>query len=331
VKLKSQLEFDLRMQEFIALAASGRTTDAILYTRKHLAPATITVVAAQPEVTPVASASTAAAVPNVVLSSPPPVAVAATTLVCDAERLRVLQEAMSALIFFDIESNVQKEDGPSASSAVIGTELASTPPSTASRRYGSYWSLPSRFSCLASAFARAHLELHGYAARSTLEEVTRVGLAALKSNACRTTHNDDGDAHDSGCARTAPAVSSSQDDSMRDASPAPAVCSDDALVAAATMSASSASVPSSLRCPSCASAFASLALTLPVSERLHSHLLCRLSGLPMDDANPPLALPSGYVYSRSALQQRTSASGVVTCPATGREYNIKDARIAYVL
>lgn len=37
---------------------------------------------------------------------------------------------------------------------------------------------------------------------------------------------------------------------------------------------------------------------LPYARRSQSRLICRLSGLPMDDDNPPMMLPNGYVYGQ---------------------------------
>lgn len=52
-----------------------------------------------------------------------------------------------------------------------------------------------------------------------------------------------------------------------------------------------------LNCPVCQPPFSNLAKELPFSRRNNSTLICRITGKPMDDNNPPMALPNGYVYS----------------------------------
>lgn len=53
-----------------------------------------------------------------------------------------------------------------------------------------------------------------------------------------------------------------------------------------------------VNCPVCATeTFGALASTLPTAHHVNSSLVCRISGRIMDESNPPLVLPSGYVYS----------------------------------
>jgi macrophage erythroblast attacher len=53
-----------------------------------------------------------------------------------------------------------------------------------------------------------------------------------------------------------------------------------------------------VNCPVCATdIFGTLAQTLPYAHHVNSSLVCRISGKIMDESNPPLVLPSGYVYS----------------------------------
>lgn len=92
----------------------------------------------------------------------------------------------------------------------------------------------------------------------------------------------------------------------------------------------SASTPSG--CPACSPPLRSLAQSLPVAQRTHSRLVCRMTGALMDDKNPPMALPNGYVYSRNALAAMAKLNdGMVTCPQTKQRFELAQARIAYVL
>ena len=50
------------------------------------------------------------------------------------------------------------------------------------------------------------------------------------------------------------------------------------------------------QCPVCSEVFNQLATPLPFSHSSQSYLICRLSGQPMDEHNPPMLLPNGYVY-----------------------------------
>ena len=53
-----------------------------------------------------------------------------------------------------------------------------------------------------------------------------------------------------------------------------------------------------LNCPVCSKeSFGILAESLPNAHHVNSSLVCRISGKLMDESNPPLVLPNGYVYS----------------------------------
>jgi macrophage erythroblast attacher len=52
----------------------------------------------------------------------------------------------------------------------------------------------------------------------------------------------------------------------------------------------------------------------------------------MDDRNPPLALPNGYVYSKNALTAQAKLNAdIVTCPQTKQHFLLTQAKPAYVL
>lgn len=50
-------------------------------------------------------------------------------------------------------------------------------------------------------------------------------------------------------------------------------------------------------CPVCQAPFNDLAKSLPHQHCSVSRLVCRMSGKPMGDNNPPMVLPNGFVYS----------------------------------
>ena len=68
-----------------------------------------------------------------------------------------------------------------------------------------------------------------------------------------------------------------------------------------------------LDCPCCTDILGRIAIKLPMAHQEHSALICRLSGVKMDENNPPVMLPNGQVYSLEALQG-IAQNGRVACP-----------------
>ncbi|TPX41690.1 hypothetical protein SeMB42_g05036 [Synchytrium endobioticum] len=87
-----------------------------------------------------------------------------------------------------------------------------------------------------------------------------------------------------------------------------------------------------INCPVCAAdTFGVLAERLPCSHHVNSCIVCRISGLIMNEDNPPMVLPNGYVYSYQALTEMAEKNnGNVTCPRSGSTYNISQLRRAYI-
>jgi len=89
--------------------------------------------------------------------------------------------------------------------------------------------------------------------------------------------------------------------------------------------------------------FQILAARLPYAKRMHSKLICAVTREVMDDSNPPMVLPNGYVYSRRGIEQLAAASaaaaggasgaggGRVVCPRTGAACDVADVRRAYIV
>lgn len=326
-KINSPLEFDLRLQEFLTLVQQAQPNKAIEYARKFLAPATITTVPVERtnqngKAEGEAVAAGGGARNNSEGDDKKEVdgaAAPATTMVADPARVQVLQEAMNLLIFFGFEA----EDGDGA--AGEPNRMAAAAP-RAWHKYRSYLS-DRRFEQLVAEFKRTHLAIYGLPSKSALEYVLNIGLSAMKTSSCTCTHTQqplhgemaqrqqeqDGSAMSDGHAATSAAESSGSSGS-----------------AASEPNGESSSAPPA--CPVCTFPLSCLAQSLPVAQRTHSRLRCRLTGALMDDKNPPMVLPNGYVYSKQALTQMAAINNaVVTCPRTKESFPFAQARIAYVL
>jgi macrophage erythroblast attacher len=78
--------------------------------------------------------------------------------------------------------------------------------------------------------------------------------------------------------------------------------------------------------------FWELAQGLPHSKHARTRLLCPITKLVMSEDNPPVALPNGRCYSRSALEAMAAASmGAITCPATGQVFSRGDMRPVFLI
>ena len=85
-------------------------------------------------------------------------------------------------------------------------------------------------------------------------------------------------------------------------------------------------------CPVCNEPLSTLASVLPYAHCAHSQLVCAISGEPLNENNPPLVLPSGYVYGTKSLQEMArNNAGKVICPRSGQVFNILEAEKVYVM
>ncbi|KAG0622789.1 hypothetical protein M758_3G123400 [Ceratodon purpureus] len=74
-----------------------------------------------------------------------------------------------------------------------------------------------------------------------------------------------------------------------------------------------------------------LAEPLPFAKHIHSKLVCYISKEPMNEDNPPLVLPNGYVYSTKALEQiARNNQGSITCPRSGAVCRLSELSKAYI-
>jgi len=79
-------------------------------------------------------------------------------------------------------------------------------------------------------------------------------------------------------------------------------------------------------------AFQTLAKGLPFAKHVHSQLLCSVTHSMMDDNNPPIVLPNGYVYSQKAVEMiKASHEGRMVCPQTGKSFPAEELRRAFVV
>lgn len=79
------------------------------------------------------------------------------------------------------------------------------------------------------------------------------------------------------------------------------------------------------------SPFQKLAEGLPFAKHVHSKLICSVTKQIMNDANPPMVLPNGYVYSQKATQAIIAQNaGKMVCPRTGQEYQPDELRRAFI-
>ena len=335
-KIGSTFEFDLRLQEFLSLVRKKEPMKAIEYARKFLAPAAITTVPAPAAVTAAPPAAGTTMERTMSLPDDPPAGAltrnnslqptssaasdekkeepAATMMVADPARLKILQEAMNLLVFFgyDDEADKEQETATKSSAAAAAATSSVVHPW---HRYRVYWSL-SRFPQLVRTFRETALRIYGLPSKSSLEYALHIGLGALKTSSCKCNHSrrvrDHGEEEGEqqrGAQAEGPASAASSSSSFESFDVAP--------------------TPS---CPVCTYPLSCLARSLPVAQRSHSRLVCRLSGALMDERNPPMALPNGFVYSKAALTKMAQANGgVITCPRTKQTFAFSLARMVYVL
>lgn len=65
-------------------------------------------------------------------------------------------------------------------------------------------------------------------------------------------------------------------------------------------------------CPVCSRSLNKLAQPLPMAHCANSRLVCKISGDVMNENNPPMMLPNGYVYGYNVRGSR-----VTMCHAAG--------------
>ncbi|KAF9787953.1 CTLH/CRA C-terminal to lish motif domain-containing protein [Thelephora terrestris] len=84
-------------------------------------------------------------------------------------------------------------------------------------------------------------------------------------------------------------------------------------------------------CPVCDADLGVLAQEVPSSHHVISTIVCQISGKIMNENNPPMAFPNGYVYSREALEEMAAQhGGIVTCPRSHKSCTLQELRKVFV-
>nr|XP_046151017.1 E3 ubiquitin-protein transferase MAEA-like isoform X3 [Oncorhynchus gorbuscha] len=83
-------------------------------------------------------------------------------------------------------------------------------------------------------------------------------------------------------------------------------------------------------CPVCSKSLNKLAQPLPMAHCANSRLVCKISGEVMNENNPPMMLPNGYVYGYNSLLSIRQDDKVI-CPRTKEVYNFSQAEKVYVM
>ncbi|XP_031554328.1 E3 ubiquitin-protein transferase MAEA-like isoform X2 [Actinia tenebrosa] len=85
-------------------------------------------------------------------------------------------------------------------------------------------------------------------------------------------------------------------------------------------------------CPVCSHPLNILGDPLPFAHCAQSRLVCPISGQIMNENNPPMVLPNGFVYGERALHiMSQEKQGKVTCPRTKDDFHLDQAMKVYVM
>ncbi|CAL8107021.1 unnamed protein product [Calicophoron daubneyi] len=74
-----------------------------------------------------------------------------------------------------------------------------------------------------------------------------------------------------------------------------------------------------------------LAVNVPFARHDHSVLTCYQTGLLMNEDNPPMSLPNGYVYSQKGIAELTGSDGMITCPRSGERFSPSQVQRVFIL
>ena len=84
-------------------------------------------------------------------------------------------------------------------------------------------------------------------------------------------------------------------------------------------------------CPVCSPPFNELAELLPFAKYTRSRLLCSITNSPMDDENPPMALPNGRLYGEKGILQSIDESGNFTCPVSRDIFHLSECKKVFIM
>lgn len=326
-KIKTPLEFNLRLQEFIELTrvrSSESIREAISYARRHLLPLVTSATAAVP------TASKGGATP------------AAGEKDKEADYERLAAEA------------VRREVSRAMGLLACGPSLWA---------YHDLYS-EDRWAMLRDSFRACALQIHSLPAQPILHIALSAGLSSLKLPACYTQKpghlggKTEGDQINERMEKSEGQQSHVSVSSVFPPALGTLDTGDDAANSAKLeFSNSGPSGPSSLPvhhphdngddddvdprgepgnidCPICDDqGLGKLASEVPWSHHQNSTLVCSYSGKIMDDYNPPMALPNGRVYAQNTLLELASQSPdkqSIQCPRTGDIFAAKEVRKIFI-
>uniref|UniRef100_A0A8C5B5F5 E3 ubiquitin-protein transferase MAEA n=1 Tax=Gadus morhua TaxID=8049 RepID=A0A8C5B5F5_GADMO len=83
-------------------------------------------------------------------------------------------------------------------------------------------------------------------------------------------------------------------------------------------------------CPVCSKSLNKLAQPLPMAHCANSRLVCKISGEVMNENNPPMMLPNGYVYGYNSLLSIRQDDKVI-CPRTKEVFSFSQAEKVYIM
>ncbi|XP_078462166.1 E3 ubiquitin-protein transferase MAEA isoform X2 [Lampetra planeri] len=83
-------------------------------------------------------------------------------------------------------------------------------------------------------------------------------------------------------------------------------------------------------CPVCCRSLNKLATPLPMAHCANSRLVCRVSGQVMNENNPPMMLPNGYIYSYNSLVSIREGDKVA-CPRTKEVFNFSQIEKVFIM
>ncbi|EDO31713.1 predicted protein [Nematostella vectensis] len=85
-------------------------------------------------------------------------------------------------------------------------------------------------------------------------------------------------------------------------------------------------------CPVCSHPMNILGQSLPFAHCAQSRLVCPISGQVMNENNPPMVLPNGFVYGENSLRSMSvERGGRIQCPRTKDDYLFEQAEKVYVM
>ncbi|KAL4231398.1 hypothetical protein ACF0H5_008977 [Mactra antiquata] len=85
-------------------------------------------------------------------------------------------------------------------------------------------------------------------------------------------------------------------------------------------------------CPVCSRNLNKLGEHLPYAHCANSKLICHISGQALNEHNPPMMLPNGYVYGCNALEEMAIQNeGKVMCPRSREAFHIEKCEKVFVM